>query len=120
MKKITYIALAMLSSKVILAAPAENLPLCENQGFVRSIGELIVKTNNLSQNIELRISNISSAGGDIKLSKKSGGNDSVNCKAMIEVFDTTQKVVAEKLNISYGAKAMPDGQYQLFFNPVRN
>lgn len=120
MKKISYIALSILMSKAIMAAPVLNLPACEDRGLVSSIGELIVKTNNLSQSIELRISNISSAAGEVKSSKKRGDNDSVNCKATIEVFDTTQKVIADKLNISYGAKAMPDGQYQLFFNPLRN
>lgn len=120
MRKIIYFAVAMLMSKAIIAAPVASLPACEDQGLVSSIGELIVKTNNLSQNIELRISNISTTVGDTKPAKKKAETESVNCRATIEVFDTAQKAVADKVKISYGAKIMPDGQYQLFFNPLRN
>lgn len=116
MKKLISSAIASLIAGQVIAAP---LPGCEDQGLISGIGDLIIKSNNLAKTTELRVSNIGTEGQVNKVGKKKV-EEMVNCRATIEVVDGVQKQVTDKLDIAYGVKRQLDGQFQLFFNPIRN
>ena len=112
MKKIK---LALILGAFFGQAYAGELPACGNQELLKGIGELIMSSNKLPTSTELRISGIDYA----KASKKLADANTLNCKASLEAYDTTQKNVLDKLEIAYGVKLLADGKSELFFSPVR-